>query len=333
MQETLTPSLVEEYRRLTEENQRLYHLIAIQNQAIIDATHNLRNPLTSILLSIPLIEKYFSEHPLTNTPQQSVIRNLANITRITKHINDILAHLLEVQEIVNERTESMVSQTTNAQHINHAFSHMMEVHRLVKQHEERTNPPHRSYNEKIQISAEHRKPEPPVTMKMQVIEFATLVQLLVEEYRLRATLKNITIKYEERLTQDIWLLADKRVLTEIIENLLSNAIKYSYPNSAVLVKLVEENDKSNESVLRFIVEDTGKGMSPEEVQRVFEPQANISTRPTDGEQSHGIGLSITKRYADAMSFVLTCRSHQGAGTQFILEKREYYPLSGDKSTK
>lgn len=323
VQNQFTNSVMEEYRRLAEENKRLHHLIAVQNQAIIDAAHNLRSPLTSILLSIPVIEKYFSENPLTDAPQQTVLRNLANITRITKHINDILSHLLEVQEIVNESAETKISES-NVEHINNILAHMLEVQRLVNQNGE-TTITHSSvlqYTLRNRASTEHLKPEALVPLKMKSIDFAPLIRLLVEEYRSRATLKNITIKYDERITRTIWLIADERALTEIIENLLSNAIKYSYPNSAVLVKLVEDNDKFNESVVRLVVEDTGKGMSAEEVQRVFKPKANISTRPTAGEESHGIGLSIAKRYADAMLFTLTCRSHPGAGTQFILEKRE-----------
>lgn len=325
--------VLEEYQRLAEENKRLHQLIVIQNQAIIDAAHNLRNPLTSILLSIPVIEKYFSENPLTHASQQSVVKNLAKITRITNHINDILSHLIEVQEIVNESAEPKNSPSkksnTNDEHINDIISHMLEVRKLVNQNEATTLPYSRvvqsrgaQNNGRNQTNTELLKPEALVPLKRQAIKYAPLVRLLVEEYRSRASLKNITIKYEERLTREIWVIANQRAVTEIIENLLSNAIKYSYPNSAILVKLAEYHDNIHETVVRVVVEDTGKGMSVEEVQRVFQPKANISTRPTAGEESHGIGLSIAKRYADAMSFRLTCRSHPGAGTQFILEKWE-----------
>ncbi len=266
--------------RLTQENKRLRRLVEAQNNTIADAAHNLKNPLTSIILSASMLQKRLVEGMLPETLQIHAKRYLSSILSIAERMSEILSRLLDARRLFAE-TEAMRFKT--------------DPERASKQ----------------------------LSLKMQAVEFAPLVRLMVEEYRLRAGQKNITLKYEENLTKHAWIHADRCATTEIIENLLSNAIKYSEPGSAVLVRLSERVGVFGEQILRLIVEDSGEGMSADEVLRVFQPNANISTIPTSGEESHGIGLSIAKRYAEAMSFVLTCRSHKGAGTQFVLSATGY----------
>jgi signal transduction histidine kinase len=275
--------VIAEYSRLMQENKHLRRLVAAQNEAISSAAHNLKNPLTSIILSASMMQKRLVEETIPENLESQTKRYLSNILSIAERMSQILSRLLDARRLFSETELSQ--------------------HRLQ-------SAIHEAFEGSDQKSS--------LALKIQAIELEPLLRLLVEEYRLRASEKGIIIKYEEQLSKAAWIHADRCATTEIMENLFSNAIKYSEPDSVILVRLVEEKGSFGERSFRVAVEDSGAGMSADEVERVFQANAGISNKPTHGEESHGIGLSIAKRYADAMSFSLKCRSHKGAGTQFIL---------------
>ncbi|WP_375457645.1 DUF3369 domain-containing protein [uncultured Enterovirga sp.] len=82
-------------------------------------------------------------------------------------------------------------------------------------------------------------------------------------------------------------------LWEAVDNLVSNAIKYSPPGGKVRVELAEEGDDA-----LIHVHDTGPGLSPEDAARLFGRFQRLSAKPTGGESSTGLGLSIAKRIVE-----------------------------------
>ena len=67
------------------------------------------------------------------------------------------------------------------------------------------------------------------------------------------------------------------------------------------------------------VQDQGPGISEEDQKKLFRKFTRLSARPTGGESSNGLGLSIVKRLAESMSGSVRCQSILGAGAVFILE--------------
>jgi len=107
---------------------------------------------------------------------------------------------------------------------------------------------------------------------------------------------------------------DRSLIVQIIDNLLSNAIKFSNQNTKVHVALKDKNQ-----TIRFEIEDQGPGIMEEDVPMLFQKFQKLQARPTDGESSTGLGLSIVKKYVEAMNGKVWCESESGKGAKFIVE--------------
>ena len=112
-----------------------------------------------------------------------------------------------------------------------------------------------------------------------------------------------------------YLRGDALRLEQVLLNLTSNAVKFTSKGEvSVAVELVEES--AQEAVLRFIISDTGIGMSPEQVEQLFQPfhQADFSiTRKYGGT---GLGLAICKHLLEMMGSEIQVRSTLGQGSKF-----------------
>ena len=107
---------------------------------------------------------------------------------------------------------------------------------------------------------------------------------------------------------------DRSLIVQIIDNLLSNAIKFSNHNTVVHITLKEENQ-----TIRLEIDDEGPGIKEEDKAQLFKKFRKLSARPTDGESSTGLGLSIVKKYVEAMKGKVWCESEYGRGAKFIVE--------------
>lgn len=118
--------------------------------------------------------------------------------------------------------------------------------------------------------------------------------------------------------------ADAAALGQVLDNLVSNAIKFS-PNGKTVRVLARDAGAH----VDLVVKDEGPGFTAEDRQRMFGRYRRLSARPTAGEPSTGLGLSIVKRLVDAMGGELVCDSTPGAGTIFIVRlPKEPNGLSG-----
>ena len=109
---------------------------------------------------------------------------------------------------------------------------------------------------------------------------------------------------------------DETKLRQCLTNYLSNAGKFTVNGTVTLA--VESYVDSEVEMIKFAVSDTGEGMSPEGVSKVFEEyeQAERSTSATHG--GTGLGLPITKKFAEMMGGDVTVESEKGVGSVFTL---------------
>lgn len=152
-----------------------------------------------------------------------------------------------------------------------------------------------------------------------------LEPVLVQE-ELQRTIRDIQIRAEEKqqtLTCVIDdpvppVLADRTSVRGILRNLIDNAVKFTPPGGSVTVRV------SGGSDVRISVCDTGPGISEDERGRLFQRFERLSTRPTGGESSTGLGLHVSNELAmlnggtllytgdtDGACFVLTLKRHYG----------------------
>ena len=95
-------------------------------------------------------------------------------------------------------------------------------------------------------------------------------------------------------------------------NLLSNAIKYNRPKGRVTVRTRTDDD-----TVRLSVSDTGLGISPEMVERLFIPFDRLNIEAT-GIEGTGLGLALSKNLTEAMGGTLTFDSTPGKGSVFTM---------------
>lgn len=144
------------------------------------------------------------------------------------------------------------------------------------------------------------------------VDMVSMVAGVLSQYRERAAAKSILLHID--MPQHAVVLADATALTRVVDNLVSNAIKYSPPDSNVYVSVQVQPQSA-----RCTVRDEGPGMTPEDMDRLFGRFARLSARPTGGEHSTGLGLSIVKKLVEAMHGDIRCESEHGKGASFILD--------------
>ena len=108
--------------------------------------------------------------------------------------------------------------------------------------------------------------------------------------------------------------ADRTRLKQVLINLLSNAVKYNRPGGNVVVTCAHQNQER----IRICVEDTGQGLSAEQITQLFQPFNRLGQQ-AHTEQGTGIGLVMTKRLIKLMGGVIGVESTVGKGSVFWIE--------------
>jgi signal transduction histidine kinase len=151
-----------------------------------------------------------------------------------------------------------------------------------------------------------------ITIRREPVDIAALVTEIVEANRPSAANKQQTISVSapsERTT-----MCDSDRMREAIDNLVSNAIKYSPIGGKITLTVTYEADHA-----RIHVTDEGAGLSPEDLGRLFGRFQRLSAKPTGGESSTGLGLSIVKRIIDMHGGKVTASSAgPGEGSTFTI---------------
>ena len=131
--------------------------------------------------------------------------------------------------------------------------------------------------------------------------------------------KNLDFNFRINRMEKEYLYADQLRLNQIYINILSNAVKYTEPGGSVSVDMREEESPVSGCVrLTYQVSDTGIGMSPEFMERMYQPFSRQTDSRVNSIQGTGLGLAITKKMVDLMGGTIDCRSEQGKGTTFTV---------------
>ena len=131
--------------------------------------------------------------------------------------------------------------------------------------------------------------------------------------------KNIDFSFRINRMEKEYLYADQLRLNQIYINILSNAIKYTMPGGSVSVDLREEESEREGCIkLIYCVADTGIGMSPEFLEKMYQPFSRQTDSRVNSIQGTGLGLAITKQMVELMDGTIECQSELGKGTTFTI---------------
>lgn len=150
------------------------------------------------------------------------------------------------------------------------------------------------------------------TSRVERCDLGALVSESVAYNSTNATQKRIRL--EPLISASVaYARADRAAAFQILDNIVSNAVKYSPPGTSVRIAVLADGDR-----VGVAVTDEGPGLSVQDQKKLFRKYTRLSTKPTGGESSTGLGLSIVKRLAEAMSGTVECRSAPGAGSTFTV---------------
>jgi len=150
-----------------------------------------------------------------------------------------------------------------------------------------------------------------LSLKTESISLKNAAARVVKQHREAAKRKQLV--FQTALEGDgAFVQADPAALNQVLDNLLSNAIKFSPPGKQVRVAVCPSGTRYVECQ----VQDQGPGFSEDDKNRMFRRYARLSARPTGGEPSTGLGLSIAKKLVLAMQGELACESTAGDGATF-----------------
>lgn len=149
-------------------------------------------------------------------------------------------------------------------------------------------------------------------LNLQFLDISAFLEDVINAHTPQAQQKDIEIVYQHdgKFTE---FMCDRYMLNRICENLLSNAIKFSPRGSKVYVKLESPADN-----IVIKVMDEGVGIAPEDIPYIFSKYGKISSMPTEGEYSTGLGLSIVKRLMDELNGKIFCESVLNKGSVFTV---------------
>jgi signal transduction histidine kinase/CheY-like chemotaxis protein len=148
-----------------------------------------------------------------------------------------------------------------------------------------------------------------ITIRPELVDLAALVRDLVDFNQPLAARKSQTITFTA--PDAIEWLCDSDRIREAIDNILSNAIKYS-PIGGRIDVAAERGDQA--AIIR--IKDQGPGLSAEDTTRLFGRFQRLSAKPTAGESSTGLGLSIVKRIVDLHGGTVVAETTGPSGTTF-----------------
>ncbi|MBQ7557577.1 MAG: hybrid sensor histidine kinase/response regulator, partial [Lachnospiraceae bacterium] len=156
--------------------------------------------------------------------------------------------------------------------------------------------------------------------KMHLVEqeydTGDMLRSLITMIRVRSDAKKLYFDVEVDHSLPVRLYGDVSKIKQIVLNLLTNAVKYTDEGGFVLkVEVLEKNDLG--CSLRISVKDTGIGVKPEDLDRLFTAYERLDEVKNSGIQGTGLGLDISRQFAELMEGNLSCVSTYGMGSEFI----------------
>lgn len=269
------------YTAIALENAKAYHELSIKSKHLEDANYNItQNQLK--------IEAQNRELRALNEEKSKLISIVAHDLR-----NPITASLTSIDIIKMAETNLSKVAANNLKSIRDALWRM-----------------HQMIEKILDIKAIEQNS---INIHPEKLNLLPILQDIKNNFNLVAQNKNIELILQVA-EKEASIFVDKNYTIQIFENLISNAIKFSPHNRNVYIRYLKLG-----AAVRTEIEDEGPGFTEEEIGKLFKVFQQFSAQPTADEKSTGIGLSIVKRYVDAMDGKVWCESTFGKGSKFIVE--------------
>ncbi len=149
-------------------------------------------------------------------------------------------------------------------------------------------------------------------LQLEPLDIIQWVNRSIIGYEQTANKKNIQLVLETTASEG-WITVDKSAFGQIVDNLVSNAIKFSPLDKNIFIRI-----DVGYSLVSIAIKDEGPGISEEDQQKMFKRFQRLSARPTAGEHSSGLGLSIVKMLVEQMNGEIHLESSTNRGCTFTV---------------
>jgi two-component system sensor histidine kinase/response regulator len=149
-------------------------------------------------------------------------------------------------------------------------------------------------------------------MKLGPVCFSQAASRSVQQFQEAARRKDLVLQ-ASLPGEGAMVQADSNALSRVLDNLVSNAVKFSPFGKKISVVV-----RPAASYVECLVQDQGNGFTADDKKKMFRRYERLSARPTAGESSAGLGLSIVKKLVEEMRGELACESATGSGARFSI---------------
>ena len=157
-------------------------------------------------------------------------------------------------------------------------------------------------------------------LEKETFDIIDLIENVFESLEMKASKNLISLTFNEKYQNPIWVKADKDRIQQVLSNLIVNSIKYGINKGTTELSI--ENLIMNKVLIR--VADNGEGINNDEIPRLFERFYRVDKSGSREQGGSGLGLSIVKHILDAQNEKIYVESQIGIGSEFsfTLEKAE-----------
>jgi two-component system sensor histidine kinase/response regulator len=149
--------------------------------------------------------------------------------------------------------------------------------------------------------------------RSSIVDLTETASNVVKQYLEAARRKNLKIQTFFP-PENALVIADALALAQVLDNLLSNAVKFSPTGKKIFVAVRPAGGH-----VECSIRDEGPGFTPGDKEKMFRRYGRLSARPTGGEPSTGLGLSIVRKLMQAMNGELSFESEHGQGAAFVIK--------------
>ena len=188
----------------------------------------------------------------------------------------------------------------------------------------------RDYLEKIGSSANHllslindildmsRIESGKTVLKNEDFSFSKLLEQINTIFGAQCADKGLDYNCRIIGSVDAHYIGDNMKLRQVLINILGNAVKFTPEGGSVALTVERTAHFDSRSTLRFTISDTGIGMSPEYLPKLFDTFSQEDSSATNRYGSSGLGMAITKNFVELMNGNIEVQSEKGKGTTFIV---------------
>ena len=267
----------------------LWGSVSIPEDELIYAT---ANDVTERRQAEQAAEAARSEAERANRAKSEFLSRMSHELRTPLNAVIGFGQLLQLDELDSERRESVDQIVKAGRHLLDLINEVLDISRIE--------------SGTLSMSLE------PVHLGSVVAEALSLIRPLADE-------ADVRLVADPSELADLHVQADQQRLKQVLINLLSNAVKYNRRGGDVRVCCNE----TAEGRVEVAVGDSGRGMTPEQLERLFDPFDRLGAEATEVEGT-GLGLALSRRLVEAMGGAISAQSEPEAGTtvRFEIQRAE-----------